>query len=72
MKNDTENKKKVILQRMSIIFNEWANRYADNPDEFGEILDENGRPFEDYGDGCAAYFDQIGTELDNKGVLPKI
>ena len=33
----------VTQQRMICsIFNEWAKRYAVNPSEFSEIIDENG------------------------------
>lgn len=49
--------------RMAAIFNEWARRYADNPAEFGGVLDEEGRPFKDYGESCAAYFERLDAEL---------
>ena len=58
-------------QRMAAIFNEWAKRYADDPDSFSKILDENGRPVSDYGECCAIYFAEIAGEMDAKGVLPK-
>lgn len=51
-------------QRMSRIFNEWAKRYAENPDEFSDILNEDGTPLADYGDACALYFEKIANELD--------
>ena len=38
----------VTQQRMAAIFNEWAKRYAVNPSEFSEIIDENGNVVKDY------------------------
>ena len=58
-------------QRMTLIFNEWAKRYADNPDEFGAILDADGRPVIDYGQSCTLYFERIADEMDASGDLPK-
>jgi hypothetical protein len=57
-------------KRMAAIFNEWADRYAKNPDEFGEILGEDGKPVADYGECCARYFTQIAAEMDAAGLLP--
>ena len=61
----------VTIQRMSIIFNEWARRFAENPSDFGSVLDSNGVQVEDYGDRSAIYFNQIATELDAAGKLPR-
>lgn len=57
-------------QRMSLIFNEWAIRYAEDPDSFEQILDEQGIPVEDYGSRCAFYFTALADELDAAGKLP--
>ena len=54
-----------------MIFNEWANRYATDPDQFGPILDEVGEPTADYGESCAFYFRQIAKEMDAAGLLPR-
>lgn len=51
--------------RNAAIFNEWARRYAANPDLFGDILDADGKPVVDYGKRCAVYFDRIADDLDN-------
>lgn len=56
-------------QMMADIFNEWARRYAENPDEFGEILDADGRPVEDYGQRCVLYFESIATDMDAKAQI---
>lgn len=56
--------------RMAVIFNEWARRYAENPGEFGAILNADGKPVEDYGQRCAIYFDDIAKDMDAKGLLP--
>jgi hypothetical protein len=56
--------------RMSMIFNEWAARYAADPESFGPILDESGKPTEDYGINCTHYFVKIAEEMDAEGKLP--
>lgn len=61
----------ITQQRMAMVFNEWAKRYAENPDEFNPVLDENGEPVTDYGENAARYFEQIAAEMDVKGTLPK-
>lgn len=61
----------IITERLTIIFNEWALRYSENPDEFGEILDDEGKPVEDYGQQCARYFCEIAADLGSKGLLPR-
>lgn len=59
----------TIRTRMAAIFNEWAKRYAENPENFEEILDSDGKPVTDYGDRCALYFEQLANELNTKGLL---
>lgn len=49
--------------RMAAIFNEWARRYSESPDSFGDVLGPDGKPVEDYGQRCATYFEQISREL---------
>lgn len=61
---------KYVRDRMAIVFNVWAERYADNPDEFSECLGDDGRPVSDYGECCALYFEKLTSELDNEGKLP--
>lgn len=56
--------------QLAAVFNEWAMRYADNPEEFGEILDEDGIPVEDYGERCALYLEQLAGEMQGSGILP--
>ena len=58
-------------QRTAAIFNEWAKRYAENPDEFSGILDDDGNQVTDYGENCALYFEQLASEMDADGLLPK-
>jgi hypothetical protein len=62
---------RVVQQRMAAIFNEWASRFASDPDQFYSILDDNGKPVTDYGERCAFYFAQIADEMDALGSLPK-
>ena len=59
-----------IDERMAMIFNEWARRYSETPNEFGAILDSNGKPIEDYGQRCTVYFKKIAGEMDAVGALP--
>jgi hypothetical protein len=56
---------------MANIFNEWARRYAENPNEFGAIVDEHGKPVEGYGQRCAIYFFKISDDMEEKR-LPQI
>lgn len=57
-------------KRMTMIFNEWADRYSKNPDEFEDILGEDGKPVADYGECCMRYFCKIADEMDSAGQLP--
>jgi hypothetical protein len=57
-------------QYLAAVFDEWAKRYAENPDEFGSILDDDGKPVEDYGLRCAIYFDQLVSELFSIKINP--
>ena len=61
----------IIHRRMALIFNEQAERYAKNPDEFGEILNEDGTVVSDYGETSAIYFNKIADEMDSENLLPK-
>jgi hypothetical protein len=56
--------------RCAMIFDEWARRYSLTPEEFSEILDEDGKPIEGYGERCATYFTKIAREMDAKNELP--
>lgn len=58
-------------QRMTAIFNEWARRYAENPDGFDEILDGDGKPVADFWQRCMLYFEEIADDMDAAGELPK-
>lgn len=60
----------TIQARMAIVFDEWAARYAEKPDEFMEVLTDEGKPVEGYGACCALYFDRLARELDAAGRLP--
>ena len=51
-------------QQTAAVFTEWARRYAENSDEFGAILDADGKPVEDYGQRCAIYFGEIAKDMN--------
>ncbi len=53
----------ITTQRLAALFNEWARRYAENPSEFSEIIDENGNPVKDYGENCVVYLQKLQEEL---------
>lgn len=55
--------KPVWHQRLVLAFDEWAKRYAENPSEFENILDENGNVIEGYGEKCATYLTELLNEL---------
>ena len=50
-------------KQMAAIFDEWARRYAENPSEFGEILDAEGKAVTGYGERCAICFEKIRNEM---------
>ena len=50
-------------QRLAAIFNEWARRYAEDPEAFDDLLDADGNPVQDYGDRCALYFAELENDL---------
>ncbi|SEG12561.1 hypothetical protein [Marinobacterium lutimaris] len=60
----------LTRSQLVAVFNEWATRYADNPDEFEEILDDDGVPVEDYGERCAVYIQKVAEEMEGSGILP--
>ena len=61
----------ITIARMAAIFNEWARRFSEKPDEFKEILDADGKADASYGEGAAHYFNKIAEEMDAAGVLPR-
>lgn len=61
----------ITKARMAAVFNEWARRFAENPDEFAEILDADGKADASYGDCAAHYFNKIAEEMDANCALPR-
>jgi hypothetical protein len=57
----------VNKEQMAAVFNEWARRYAERPEDFDEILDADGKPVKDYGTRCAVYFEEIASEMEAAG-----
>jgi hypothetical protein len=64
------NNMNYIQVRMAMIFDEWAKRYVENYDGFDNILDNFGKPVENYGLKCAIYFEKLADEMDESGLLP--
>lgn len=49
------------------IFNEWVKQYAEDPESYDDILDDDGNPFSDYGKRSAEVFNELYNELgENK------
>lgn len=63
MRNKEMNEITYTGSNVAAILNEWVRRFADNPEEFGELLQADGRPFDDYGSNGAAYFEFLRKEL---------
>lgn len=61
----------ISQDKMTDVFNEWARRYSETPEEFGDVLDENGKPLEDYGKWCTHYFEEIANEMDEDLKIPR-
>ena len=53
-------------EQMAAVFNEWAKRYAEDPDSFSKMLDASGNPIADYGERCARYFSELYVEMGAK------
>jgi len=69
--SDVKTAMTTTQQRMTAIFNEWARRYAENPDGFSEIIGPDGSAVEDYGESATRFFCLIADEMDQAGVLPR-
>ena len=52
----------TTTENLSAAFTLWAERYANDPDSFTDVLDSNGKPVTDYGERCAAYLTKILRE----------
>lgn len=59
----------LTIEQAADVFNEWARRYAADPESFGPVLDVNGQVVEDYGRSCSVYFKRIADDLSMTGVL---
>lgn len=53
-------------EKLARVFNEWNRRYAENPEDFTDSVDSEGKPLADYGEECAHYFEKIEAELSNR------
>ena len=55
--------------QLAIIFDAWAKRYAEKPEEFGQILDAHGKPDASYGENAAVYFHHVANEVGLGGLV---
>lgn len=55
--------------RLVIVFNEWAKRFALDPEGFDKTLDKQGRPVVGYGKKCVAYLIRLEADLVKEGLL---
>ena len=60
----------ITRAEMTAVFNEWARRYAQNPDEFAQILDADGKAEASYGEGATRVFVKIADEM-KAGTRPR-
>lgn len=51
-----------MVDPLVAIFKEWGRRWAERPDDFGDVF-EDGKIVENYGERCAALFHQIAGDL---------
>lgn len=54
---------KISKKQLAHLFDIWAQRYAEDPESFGQIIDESGNLILDYGDQCAEYFTKLYKEI---------
>tara|TARA_R110000782_G_scaffold81887_1_gene161398 strand:+ start:2500 stop:2679 length:180 start_codon:yes stop_codon:yes gene_type:complete len=57
-------KKTIEYDRMPEIFNEWVRLYAEEPDAYAALLDEDDQPDPDYGEGATRTFKLIEASLE--------
>lgn len=55
--------KKNKIARYAAIFKEWSRRFEDDPESFGDVLDDDGNVVSGYAENCAHYFEEIENEL---------
>ena len=60
----------ITETRIKMIFDEWANRCAKNPEEFDKWY-QGEEPAADFGERCMRFFVQIAEEMDAKNLLPR-
>lgn len=61
---------KISHEQMVKAFNDWLLRSVENPEEFGECLDSEGKPEADYGELCANYFQKLVIEMGKPAPSP--
>lgn len=63
--------RELSRKRMAMIFNEWAKRACEHPEDFEDFKDEDGNPVDDYGEACSMYFEKLADEMDSQNLLPR-
>lgn len=58
----------IDSNNLAIVFDEWAKRYAESPEDFTDVLDASGKVLDGYGDQCQVYFMHIYSQLFNKAL----
>lgn len=53
----------IDSDNLASVFDEWAKRYAENPQEFADILDATGKVIDGYGEQCQLYFVHLHNQL---------
>lgn len=57
---------KYDLNFLTQIFDEWAKRYSENPEDHIDILNKDGKPTKDIGRDQAECFLKISNELSKE------
>ena len=57
-------KKTIKYDQMPAIFNEWMRLYAEEPDAYAALLDEEGNPDPDYGEDATRTFKLIEASME--------
>lgn len=50
-------------EKIAAVFNEWIRQFAENPENFKPLLDDDGKPYLTYGQNASKVFDEISIQL---------
>ncbi len=53
----------ITTSQLALILDEYVRRYAEHPERFMPLLDEQGQAREGYGQACARHMAEIAADL---------